>query len=212
MPDFSAEMTYIQQGKAVAGVDEAGRGPWAGPLVVAAVRFRTIDAIPKGINDSKKLNATRRDGLFDQIIACADVGIAIIDVEMIDSINILKATDKGMIESVAKLKLCPQALLIDGNRVPPGMKELTYETQSIVEGDASSLSIGAASIIAKVTRDRMMQALSLEFPHYGWDRNAGYGTPWHQEAITRFGITPHHRRSFAPIRRVIEAEAMAQSA
>ena len=194
-PDFSLEQDAKAQSLwPVAGVDEAGRGPWAGPVVAAAV-ILDPDAIPEGLNDSKKLTAERRDLLFDEIIACADYGVGIGAVERIDQDNILQTTFWSMAEAVGNLESAPALALVDGNKLPA----LTCEAHAVVKGDALSLSIAAASIIAKVTRDRIMAELAARHPGYGWERNKGYGTREHAEALKRLGPTAHHRRSFKPI-------------
>lgn len=190
MPDLSIEQQYAG---IIAGVDEAGRGPWAGPVVAAAVILDTKN-IPFGINDSKKLTDKKREVLYDVIMETSQVGIGIVGAEEIDRINILQASLLAMQQAVAELPHYPDIALIDGNKAPL----LRCKTQTVVKGDAKSLSIAAASIIAKVTRDRIMRQLSLEFPAYGWERNAGYGTKIHQEALATHGITVHHRRSFGP--------------
>lgn len=179
-------------GGRVAGVDEAGRGPWAGPVVAAAVVLDPA-RIPAGLNDSKQLSAARRAALFDDIMAVAAVGVGIVEVAEIDRINILQATFAAMTRAVAPLD--PDHVLVDGNRAPLWH----YPTQAVVGGDARCLSIAAASIIAKVTRDRIMQRLADDFPGYGWAANKGYGTPEHSAGLDRFGVTIHHRRSYAPI-------------
>ncbi len=186
-------------GGMVAGIDEAGRGPWAGPVVAAAVVFgaRVPDAM---IRDSKALSAKRRDAAFDILMDDPNVlvGVGKADVAEIDDLNILNATFLAMRRAMAALPCTPDSALVDGNRAP----ELDCAVRTVVKGDAKSLSIAAASIIAKVTRDRDMAALAAEYPGYGWERNAGYGTAQHQAAIAELGITSHHRRSFAPIRRI----------
>lgn len=179
----------------VAGIDEVGRGPLAGPVVAAAVILRR--PVP-GIADSKKLPAARRRELARQILDCAAVGLAAASVEEIDRINILQATFLAMRRAVARLRLSPRRLLVDGNRAPA----FGIETVCIVDGDALDPSIGAASIVAKVARDRLMARLALRYPAYGWERNAGYGTPEHLLAMSRAGLSPHHRRSFAPARQL----------
>lgn len=186
-------------GNRIAGVDEAGRGPWAGPVVAAAVVFRGRD-IPSGLNDSKALSAGTREALFAEIIESAHVGVGIADVGRIDRDNILQATMWAMAAAIAGLPAPPTAALIDGNRAPP----LSCPTRTVVKGDASCANIAAASIIAKVTRDRMMIALAETFPGYGFERHKGYGTRQHQEALARLGVTPHHRRSFRPIQLALE--------
>jgi ribonuclease HII len=178
----------------VAGVDEAGRGPWAGPVVAAAV-ILDPDAIPAGLADSKVLTAEAREAALPRILAAATVGIGIAGVERIDRDNILNATLWAMAEAVARLAQKPRLVLVDGNRAP----RLAAETRTIVKGDARCLSIAAASIVAKVTRDRIMAALGAELPGYGFERHKGYGTPEHQAALARLGITAHHRRSFRPV-------------
>lgn len=183
----------------IAGVDEAGRGPWAGPVVAAAVIFPAGERLD-GLNDSKKLNAERRNALYDRIQASASIGIGIVSVGEIDRINILQATMAAMRMAVTELPEPPQAVLIDGNRCP----KLHQKAVPVVQGDSLCPSIAAASIIAKVTRDRLMIALGEEFPDYGWCDNKGYGTRAHAEAIARHGVTLHHRRSFAPVRAALE--------
>ncbi len=183
----------------LAGVDEAGRGPWAGPVVAAAVMFRSGETL-EGLNDSKKLTAARRFALYEAIVERAIVGVAIVPPEEIDRLNILRATIAAMRRAVAGLCDAPAAALIDGDRCP----DLPCRAEAVVGGDARCPSIAAASIVAKVTRDRLMVELSDDFPDYGWRENKGYGTRAHSEAIARFGVTPHHRRSFAPIRAALE--------
>jgi ribonuclease HII len=183
----------------VAGVDEAGRGPLAGPVVAAAVILNRAK-IPKGLNDSKQLPAERRDELFSHIMFSAiAVGVGEACVDEIDMINIRQATHMAMARAVRALQFRPSFALVDGNDPPA----LPCPCETIIEGDARSVSIAAASIIAKVTRDRMMRALHDEHPHYGWLRNKGYGTPEHLSALDRYGPTPHHRRSFAPVHNIL---------
>ncbi len=179
----------------IAGVDEAGRGPWAGPVTAAAVVLN-IAHIPVGLDDSKKLSAAKREQLFDVIMQHCDVAIGMASVAEIDALNILGATKLAMQRAVSGLSSSPNVALIDGNQPP----KLACKTVAIIKGDAKSLSIAAASIIAKVTRDRMMSELACEFPHYSWEKNAGYGTKKHQDGIALHGITDHHRRSFKPIK------------
>ena len=185
-----------------AGVDEAGRGPWAGPVVAAAVIFEAGRA-PKGLADSKLLSAAERERLYDAIRKDAIVGVGIVEVEDIDSLNILQATFRAMQQAVAGLSVAPSTVIVDGNLCPP----LPCRGVPIVDGDQLCPSIAAASIIAKVTRDRMMASLAQSFPGYRWENNKGYGTRQHADAIVRLGVTPHHRRSFAPIKLVIEGRA-----
>ncbi len=177
------------------GVDEAGRGPLAGPVVAAAAIILSPARLPDGIDDSKRLSAARRVALLKALADCAVYAVGTASVAEIDGINILQATMLAMRRAVARLPLRPDAALIDGNRVP----DLTCAAHMLVRGDGRSLSIAAASIVAKVTRDRIMARLAGRYPDYGWERNAGYGTRGHRDALMRFGPTPHHRLSFAPV-------------
>ncbi|MEN8895140.1 MAG: ribonuclease HII [Yoonia sp.] len=199
-PDFSFEQAAMAQGySAIAGVDEVGRGPLAGPVVAAAVVLDP-DSIPDGLNDSKKLTAKRRDALFDIIMASADVCIAEATVAEIDEHNILRASHIAMVRAVAGLSAPADYILIDGNMVPRG---LNTPNETIVKGDARSLSIAAASIVAKVWRDRLMVDLAQQHPGYGWETNAGYPAPVHKKALLKLGVTPHHRRSFKPVHNIL---------
>jgi ribonuclease HII len=181
----------------VAGVDEAGRGPLAGPLVVAAVILDPARPIA-GLGDSKQIAAPQRERLHDQIIEQAlAFRIEVVDVPTIDARNILRATLEAMARCIAGLDPAPELVLIDGNRLPPG---LALPARAIVDGDATEAAIGAASIIAKVTRDRLMVELDAVFPGYGFARHKGYGTPEHLTALTRLGPCAQHRLSFAPVR------------
>jgi ribonuclease HII len=195
MPDFSYE---AGRPAPVAGVDEAGRGPLAGPVVAAAVILDRGN-IPDGINDSKALSAARRAALFDLVLASATVGVGIITPGEIDQINILQATMKAMTLAVDALGVAPAHVLVDGNRLP----QWRWPATAIVKGDAKSLSIAAASIIAKETRDRIMIAADARYPGYGWASNKGYGAAAHLAALERLGPTPLHRRSFAPVARLL---------
>lgn len=197
LPNYTHE---LQHAYPVTGVDEAGRGPLAGPVVAAAVILNP-QAIPPGLNDSKKLNPTQREALFTVITASAQYGIGHASVEEIDTINILNATLLAMQRAIVALPIVPQHILVDGNRLPPS---LPCNATAIVKGDSKSLSIAAASIIAKVTRDRIMQQLCAEFPHYGFSRHAGYGTKAHLAALQQRGPCPQHRQSFAPVRAALE--------
>ena len=195
-PSFELEAAELALGRGpIAGVDEAGRGPWAGPVVAAAVILNP-DAMPPGLDDSKAMDAVSRERAFAAIMASARVGVGIGDVARIDRDNILQATMFAMAAAVAGLGHAPGLVLIDGNRLP---KRLPCAARAIVRGDARCLSIAAASIIAKVTRDRMMVALAAEFPGYGFERHKGYGVPEHKIALAKLGVTPHHRRSFKPV-------------
>lgn len=200
MPDFSVEASL---GGHVAGIDEAGRGPWAGPVVAAAVVLdppRMPSELIAGLDDSKKLRKPVRELLYDHIRAGAAHGVGLASVEEIDEMNILQATMLAMRRAFAGLPEAPQFAIIDGNRDPG----LGVPTQCLVGGDASSLSIAAASILAKVTRDRIMEGLAGEFPGYGWEANAGYGTKQHQRGLAINGVTPHHRKTFAPIAKLLK--------
>lgn len=178
----------------VAGVDEAGRGPWAGPVVAAAVILRT--QVPPGLNDSKKLSAARREALFEALQASdALIGVGQASVAEIDALNILQATHLAMTRAVEALPQPPGHVLVDGNRLP----RWAWPSTAIIGGDALEPAISAASIIAKVTRDRLMQALDAAFPAYGWASNQGYGTAAHAAALAKHGPSPHHRTSFRPV-------------
>ena len=195
-PHFRHERELMRAGIApVCGVDEAGRGPLAGPVVAAAV---ILDAkrLPKGLDDSKALSEAAREALFPEIMASAHVGVGIADVARIGRDNIFHAAMWAMAEAVKALAPEPAHCLIDGNHVP---KLLTRPATAIVKGDAQSLSIAAASIIAKVTRDRMMDELALAHPGYGFEQHKGYATPFHLAQLERLGPCPIHRRGFAPV-------------
>jgi ribonuclease HII len=198
--DFSFESAALARGLAViAGVDEVGRGPLAGPVTAAAVVL-DLAAIPPGLADSKTLTAKRRETLFVRIMASARVGVAHATVEEIDRLNILHASHLAMERAVAALGSVPDHLLIDGNLIPVGLRG---RAEAIVKGDARSLSIAAASIIAKVTRDRIMVDLAQQHPGYGWEVNAGYPTKQHLEALLNLGVTAWHRRSFRPVHNIL---------
>ena len=196
-PSFELEHRFLARGMwPVAGIDEAGRGPLAGPVAAAAVILDPID-IPPGLDDSKALTAAQREALFDVILAKAlSVSIAFASAADIDATDIRKATLAAMCRAVAALALAPAVVLIDGRDIPQGLR---CEAQAIVKGDASSQSIAAASIIAKVTRDRLMTRLALAYPAYGFEAHKGYGTPAHAQRISRHGPCPYHRMTFAPL-------------
>lgn len=186
----------------VCGIDEVGRGPLAGPVVSAAVvinRSIAPQEILEQINDSKKLSAVKRAYLAEKIYEFSDVSIAECSVDEIDDINILQAALRSMARAFEGLKTIPQTALVDGNKKP----KLICETQTIVKGDSVSISIAAASIVAKEYRDKLMRDIANDFPNYGWEHNAGYGTKEHLEAIKKHGITIHHRKTFAPIRQEV---------
>lgn len=178
----------------VCGIDEAGRGPLAGPVVAAAVILNEKRR-PRGIRDSKMLTPEAREGLYGRIMKNAAVGVGIADVERIDRDNILRASLWAMTQAVNALSTAPAFALVDGNMLP----QLDCPGEAIVDGDALCVSIAAASIIAKVTRDRIMRELAREFPHYGFEHHKGYCTEAHLTALKDYGPTPHHRRSFAPV-------------
>ena len=175
----------------IAGVDEAGRGPLAGPVVAACVLLDRR-AVPEGLDDSKRLAAPRRAELCELVMASAEVGIGIATVAEIDALNILRANDLAMRRAMAALGAL-SGVVIDGNRVPPGTD---HPAEAVVGGDGLALGVAAASIVAKVTRDRIMTNLDRAFPGYGWSTNFGYATRAHREALRQLGLSPHHRRSF----------------
>jgi len=196
MPTFRLER---EAASPVAGIDEAGRGPLAGPVVAAAV-ILDMDRMPKkiarAIDDSKKLAAPVREKLALWISGNAITGLGQASVEEIDRINILQASLLAMTRAVAALAVAPAFALVDGDKLP---KQLACPARAVIGGDGLSLSIAAASILAKVTRDRHMSELDRRYPGYGWAHNAGYGTPEHRTALLHLGVTPEHRRSFSPI-------------
>lgn len=195
MPDMQLEM---QAGGVVAGVDEVGRGPLAGPVVAAAVVI-PADAVRSlaeaGLDDSKRLTQRKRQQIFGLITESCPCAVGAGSVADIDTLNILGASLTAMQRAVGALAVAPDFALVDGNRLP----DLPCPAEAVVKGDSRSLSIAAASVVAKVLRDRAMAALAVRYPAYGWERNAGYGTQEHRDALNRFGATPHHRQSFAPV-------------
>ena len=199
MPDLSYESKI--EG-IVTGIDEAGRGPWAGPVVAAAVVLNTKTLPPDlidGLDDSKKLNKTKREKLFALLPAHASIGVGMSEAAEIDEINILQATLTAMRRAVAELDVVPDHALVDGTQAPA----LPCDVTCVVKGDGKSLSIAAASIVAKVTRDRLMAALAERHPGYGWERNAGYGTAEHQAALAALGVSTQHRKNFKPILKIL---------
>ena len=199
MPDFALER---ELGGSVAGIDEAGRGPWAGPVHAAAVIFPPAGPpaeLAATVNDSKQLSKAQREALFPKVMQAALVGEGQASVAEIDALNILAASHLAMARAVAALASSPDAALVDGNRAPA----LPCPIRCVVQGDSKSYSIAAASIIAKVTRDKYMTELAARHPGYGWERNFGYGTKLHAEGLARLGVTAHHRRSFKPIRKLL---------
>ncbi|SIQ70198.1 RNase HII [Paracoccus thiocyanatus] len=206
LPDYSLEAAALRSGaQFVAGVDEVGRGPLAGPVTAAAV---ILDAacIPEGLNDSKKLTAKRREALAALLMAGCDWAVGHASVEEIDRLNILRASHLAMCRAIAGLRRRPCLVLVDGNMLP---RELDLPGQAVVGGDGRCLSIAAASILAKLLRDRIMVDLAQQHPGYGWEANAGYATAAHRRALLDLGATPHHRRSFAPVHNILCKEETA---
>jgi ribonuclease HII len=197
-PDFSIESEY---NGIIVAIDEVGRGPLAGP-VMAAAAIVDANAIPDGLNDSKKLSAKKRNALYDAILATCRVEVGVATEAEIESLNILGATKLAMIRAYEALGVQATIALIDGNQPP----QLPCPTRCVIKGDSKCLSIAAASIVAKVTRDRYMAKLAALFPYYGWEKNAGYGTKLHIDGIRTHGITPHHRRGFAPIKDMLATD------
>ena len=186
---------YAQGIQLIAGVDEVGRGPLAGPVVAAAVILPENCKIP-GLNDSKKIPKSKHQAIYQAVLDQAlSVGIGVKDNQVIDQVNIYEATKLAMLEAIQELDQQPQHLLIDAMKL-----DLPISQTSIIKGDANSLSIAAASIVAKVTRDQMMAAYDQEYPGYDFGQNAGYGTSKHLEGLEKYGVTPIHRRSFEPIK------------
>lgn len=206
-PNLDLEIAAGSQiGRRVVGLDEAGRGPWAGPVVAAAVQIdvpRAPAALLAQLDDSKRLSAARRSRLFRDMTASDAFAIAVGEagVAEIDLLNILQASLLAMTRAVAALPHTPDHALVDGRQIP----DLPCPADAVVKGDSRSLSIAAASICAKVTRDGIMAGLAQRHPGYGWERNQGYGTREHREGLSRLGVTPHHRQSFAPIRAALES-------
>lgn len=178
----------------IIGVDEVGRGPLAGPVISAAIILNK-EIIPEGINDSKKLSKKKRIIINEQLILHHSYAIGVATVEEIDKINILQASLLAMKRAILGLKIVPKSILVDGNKLP----DLEYKMYPIVKGDSKSASIAAASIIAKVYRDKLMEDLSIQYPGYYWEKNSGYGTKQHLLALNNLGVTPIHRKTFAPI-------------
>lgn len=200
MPDLSLEQACKG---VVCGIDEVGRGPLAGPVVACAVILppRPHPRLLAELDDSKTLSAGKREALFEIIVADSLFGLGRAEVEEIDRLNILRATFLAMRRAMEALGRPVDLALVDGNQTPPLP---AGRVQCVVKGDGKSLSIAAASVVAKVSRDCEMRALSRQFPGYGWDRNAGYGTGEHRAAMLRLGLTPHHRRSFASVRDLLK--------
>ena len=190
-PSYKFDQVYETP---IIGVDEVGRGPLAGPVISAAIVLNK-EKIPEGINDSKKLSKKKREVINEELISQHKFAIGIASVEEIDKINILQASLLAMKRAVLNLNIKPQTILVDGNKLP----DLEYNMYPIIKGDSKSISIAAASIIAKVYRDKLMQDLSIQYPGYYWEKNSGYGTKQHLLALDNLGVTPIHRKSFDPI-------------
>ncbi|MEX0280699.1 MAG: ribonuclease HII [Arenibacterium sp.] len=202
-PDDSLEQALRRRGyRRIAGVDEVGRGPLAGPVVAAAVILKDTRAI-QGLNDSKKLSATKRKLLDAEIKASADSAIAEASVEEIDTLNILRASHLAMERAVKALNPPPDFVLVDGNLIPGN---LSIPSEAVVKGDSRSVSIAAASIVAKTWRDQVMVDLAQQHPGYGWETNMGYPSKSHRLALQNLGVTPHHRRSFKPVHNILYQE------
>ncbi|SHI98073.1 ribonuclease HII [Wenxinia saemankumensis] len=199
-PHYAFEQAALSRGaRIVAGVDEVGRGPLAGPVVAAAVVLDPA-RLPAGLSDSKALSAKRRETLTEEIRACAQVGLGIATVEEIDALNILRASHLAMCRALRALPVAPCHALIDGKLLP---RDNPCGCEGIVRGDGRSVSIAAASIVAKTWRDAHMVELAQHFPGYGWETNAGYGTKGHRSALQTLGATPYHRRSFRPVHDIL---------
>ena len=206
MPDFELENMYSGL---VVGIDEAGRGPWAGPVVAGAVVIldkNLSKILLEGLDDSKKLSAKKREILYDELFAEQAkgklyIGIGEASCQEIDKLNILQATFLAMKRATDKLPKCPDMALIDGNRTPGNFN---CPTKTVIKGDAKSMSVAAASIAAKVYRDRIMKEMAKKYPYYGFEKNAGYGTASHIEGLKKHGITPEHRKSYKPIQQLIK--------
>jgi len=182
----------------IAGIDEVGRGPLAGPVVAAAVILKEECYIP-GLTDSKKLTSTMRDRFYDMIYEQAEaIGVGVVSPSIIDEINIYEATKLAMTKAIKKLSKAPAYLLLDAMKL-----DLQIPQTSIIKGDSQSISIAASSVIAKVTRDRLMEDISEQYPEYGFDQHMGYGTKQHLSALKKYGVTEHHRKSFAPVKELL---------
>ena len=203
MPDFSVEDKKRQLDFSnIAGVDEAGRGPWAGP-VYSAIVILNRNCIPEGINDSKKISEKKRIELYEEILINHEYGIGFASPDEIDQLNILEATFLSMRRALENLIIKPDYILVDGNLSP----SFNIPHESIIKGDSISMSIAAASIIAKVERDKFMLNIDNEHPEYKWKKNKGYGTKDHQNALNAHGVTKYHRKSFSPIRKILSLSA-----
>ena len=206
MPNFEIEDEYVGL---IAGVDEAGRGPWVGPVVAGCVVFldRKVDEfLLNNLNDSKKISKKKREQLYEVLYKEKEngkilIGVGITSAKEIDEINILNASFLAMKRAIDDANANPCMVLVDGNREP---KNFGYKTKAVIKGDAKSYSISAASIIAKVYRDKMMEDMAKKYPGYGFEKNAGYGTKAHIEGLKLYGITPEHRLSYAPVKEFVK--------
>ncbi len=206
MPNFEIEDEYVGL---IAGVDEAGRGPWVGPVVAGCVVFldRNVDEfLLNNLNDSKKISKKKREQLYEVLYKEKEngkilIGVGITSAKEIDEINILNASFLAMKRAIVDANANPCMVLVDGNREP---KNFGYNTKAVIKGDAKSYSISAASIIAKVYRDRLMEDMAKKYPGYGFEKNAGYGTKTHVEGLKIYGVTPEHRLSYAPVKEFVK--------
>lgn len=206
MPDFLLEDSFDGM---CAGVDEAGRGPWVGPVVAGCAVFLSRDVderLLQQLNDSKKLTKKKREMLYDLLLeeqkkGTMLLGIGSASAQEIDDINILNASFLAMKRAIMTAGAKPEMVLVDGNREP---KDFGFKTKAVIKGDAKSYSISAASILAKVYRDRLMEDMAKEYPEYGFEKNAGYGTKAHIEGLKKYGVTPQHRKSYAPIKEFLK--------
>lgn len=213
MPDFELEDSI---GKLCVGIDEAGRGPWAGPVAAGAVVILDRNLNPEllaGLDDSKKLSSKKREKLYNLLSdeeksGKVSIGIGLASAQEIDEMNILQATFLAMKRAVENLKVKPEFALVDGNQKP---KNLPCNVQTVVKGDGKSMSIAAASIAAKVYRDQLMTALAEKYPYYGFEKNAGYGTALHIQGLKEHGATPEHRFSYRPVREIVEERKNVES-
>ena len=202
-PDYSEETRLQREGfHTVCGIDEVGRGPLAGPVTAAAVILNP-NYIPEGLNDSKRLSKKQRELLYSVIIDSSIISVIHVSVEDIDRLNILQASLLAMLRAAEALQKVPDYALIDGDKIP---EKLFCPATALIKGDSKSLSIAAASIVAKISRDRLMNALGRKNPGYGWEKNAGYPTKEHFLALQDMGVTPHHRRSFKPVHNILYPE------
>ncbi len=181
-------------------MDEAGRGPWAGPVVASAVIVRDV-SFSNPVDDSKKMTPKARESAYGEILEKCVVGIGLVDAEAIDKINILEATFRAMAEAVESLGQAPDCVLVDGNKTP----KIPYRLHSVIDGDAQSFSVACASVVAKVTRDRLMAVMDDLYPQYGFARHKGYGTREHAQALKEHGPCKIHRKSFEPVKHLFKS-------